>query len=256
VPFHMWLPDVYQGSPTSVTLLVGTVPKIAYFALTLRLLAHGLGGVSGEWSQMLSVLAVLSLIVGNTVALVQTNIKRLLAYSTISNVGFIILGFVAATPSGYSAALYYTLVYVLTVLGSFGVILMLSRAGYESDKLEDFKGLSQRDPLLAFAMMLLMFSTAGVPPLVGFFAKLEIFKVLWETQHFWLVVIAAALSVVGAFYYLRVIWFMYFEPPAADAPGIVRSAGVRVVLVANAVAVLILGVLPSGLLELCSRLIH
>jgi len=256
VPFHMWLPDVYQGSPTSVTLLIGTVPKIAYFALTLRLLAHGLGGVSGEWSQMLSVLAVLSLIVGNTVALVQTNIKRLLAYSTISNVGFIILGFVAATPSGYSAALYYTLVYVLTVLGSFGVILMLSRAGYESDKLDDFKGLSQRDPLLAFAMMLLMFSTAGVPPLLGFWAKLEIFKVLWESQHFWLVVIAAALSVVGAFYYLRVIWFMYFEPPAADAPGIVRSAGVRVVLVANAVAVLILGVLPSGLLELCSRLIH
>jgi NADH-quinone oxidoreductase subunit N len=256
VPFHMWLPDVYQGSPTSVTLLIGTVPKIAYFALTLRLLAHGLGGASGEWSQMLSVLAVLSLIVGNTVALVQTNIKRLLAYSTISNVGFIILGFVAATPSGYTAALYYTLVYVLTVLGSFGVILMLSRAGYESDKLDDFKGLSQRDPLLAFAMMLLMFSTAGVPPLVGFFAKLEIFKVLWETQHFWLVVIAAALSVVGAFYYLRVIWFMYFEPPAADAPGIVRSAGVRVVLIANAVAVLILGVLPSGLLELCSRLIH
>src|SRR5580698_4727598 len=180
VPFHMWLPDVYQGSPTSVTLFVGTAPKIAYFALALRLLAHGLGGVSSEWSQMLSVLAILSLVVGNTVALVQTNIKRLLAYSTISNVGFIILGFVAATPNGYTAALFYTLVYVLVTLGSFGVVLLLSRAGYEADKLDDFKGLYKRDPLLAFAMMLLMFSTAGVPPFVGAWAKLRIFQALWE----------------------------------------------------------------------------
>src|SRR6202034_148754 len=210
VPFHMWLPDVYQGSPTCVTTFIGTAPKIAYFGLTLRLLAHGLGGASAEWTQMLSVLAILSLVVGNTVALVQTNIKRLLAYSTISNVGFIILGFVAGTPSGYTAALYYTLIYVLVVLGSFGVVLLLSRAGYEADKLDDFKGLSQRDPLLAFAMMLLMFSTAGVPPFVGAWAKLRIFQALWETQHFWLVVIAAATSVIGLFYYLRVIWFMYF----------------------------------------------
>ena len=256
VPFHMWLPDVYQGSPTSVTLFISTAPKIAYFALTLRLLAHGLGGASTEWSQMLSVLAVLSLIVGNTVALVQTNIKRLLAYSTISNVGFIILGFVAATPSGYTAALFYTLVYVLGVLGSFGVILLLSRAGYEADKLDDYKGLYKRDPLLALAMMMLMFSTAGVPPLLGFFAKLRIFQALWETQHFWLVVIAAAMSAVGAFYYLRVIWFMYFDQPTGDAPEVVRSTGVRVVLAVNAAAVLILGVMPGGLLDLCSRLIH
>src|SRR3984885_4449178 len=183
VPFHMWLPDVYQGSPTCVTTFIGTAPKIAYFGLTLRLLAHGLGGASAEWTQMLSVLAILSLVVGNTVALVQTNIKRLLAYSTISNVGFILLGFVAGTPSGYTAALYYTLIYVLVVLGSFGVVLLLSRAGYEADKLDDFKGLSQRDPLLAFAMMLLMFSTAGVPPFVGAWAKLRIFQALWETQH-------------------------------------------------------------------------
>jgi NADH-quinone oxidoreductase subunit N len=256
VPFHMWLPDVYQGSPTSVTLFISTAPKIAYFALALRLLAHGLGGVSAEWSQMLSVLAILSLIVGNTVALVQTNIKRLLAYSTISNVGYIILGFVAATPSGYTAALFYTLVYVLGVLGSFGVILLLSRTGYEADKLDDFKGLYKRDPLLAFAMMMLMFSTAGVPPFLGFWAKLRIFQALWETQHFWLVVIAAAMSAVGAFYYLRVIWFMYFDQPTGDAPEVVRSTGVRVVLAANAAAVFILGVMPSGLLELCSRLIH
>ena len=256
VPFHMWLPDVYQGSPTSVTLFISTAPKIAYFALALRLLAHGLGGASAEWSQMLSVLAILSLIVGNTVALVQTNIKRLLAYSTISNVGYIILGFVAATPSGYTAALFYTLVYVLGVLGSFGVILLLSRTGYEADKLDDFKGLYKRDPLLAFAMMMLMFSTAGVPPFLGFWAKLRIFQALWETQHFWLVVIAAAMSAVGAFYYLRVIWFMYFDQPTGDAPEVVRSTGVRVVLAVNAAAVFILGVMPGGLLDLCSRLIH
>jgi NADH-quinone oxidoreductase subunit N len=145
---------------------------------------------------------------------------------------------------------------VLGVLGSFGVILLLSRTGYEADKLDDFKGLSQRDPLLAFAMMMLMFSTAGVPPLLGFWAKLRIFQVLWETQHFWLVVIAAATSVVGAFYYLRVIWFMYFDPPTGDAPEVVRSTGVRVVLAVNAAAVFILGVMPSGLLDLCARLIH
>ena len=256
VPFHMWLPDVYQGAPTSVTLFVSTAPKIGYFALTLRLLAHGLGGTVTEWSQMLSALAVLSLVVGNTVALVQTNIKRLLAYSAIVNVGFILLGFVAGTPSGYIAALYYTLIYVLATLGSFGVILMMSRAGYEADKLDDFKGLWKRDPLLALIMMALMFSTAGVPPAVGFWAKLRVFQALWETQHVWLVIISAALSVVGAFYYLRVIWFMYFDEPTGTAPETHRSAGVRLVLVANAVAVLILGVLPSGLLDLCSRLIH
>jgi NADH-quinone oxidoreductase subunit N len=256
VPFHMWLPDVYQGAPTSVTLFISTVPQIAYFSLTLRLLAHGLGGTVAEWSQMLSILAVLSLIVGNTVALVQTNIKRLLAYSTISNVGFIILGFVAGTPSGYTAALYYTLIYMLVVLGSFGVILLVSRAGYEADELDDYKGLYQRDPLLALVMMMLMFSTAGVPPFVGFWAKLRIFQALWETQHFWLVVIAVAMSVVGVFYYLRVVKLMYFDPPTGDAPATVRSTGVRVVLAVNAAAVLILGLLPSALLDLCSRLIH
>jgi NADH-quinone oxidoreductase subunit N len=182
--------------------------------------------------------------------------KRLLAYSTISNVGFIILGFVAGTPGGYTAALYYTLVYVLMVLGSFGVVLLASRIGYEADKLDDYKGLYQRDPLLALVMMMLMFSTAGVPPFVGFWAKLRIFQVLWETQHFWLVVIAAAMSVVGVFYYLRVIKLMYFDPPPADVPATERSTGVRLVLAVNAAAVLILGLLPSGLLDLCARLIH
>lgn len=256
VPFHMWLPDVYQGAPTSVTLFIGTAPKIAYFALALRLLAHGLGGTVVEWSQMLGALAVLTLVVGNVVAIVQTNLKRMLAYSTISNVGFIVLGFVAGTPDGYTAALYYTLIYILVALGSFGVILIASRKGFEADHLDHYKGMYKRDPLLALAMMLLMFSTAGVPPFVGFWAKLRIFQALWETNHFWLVVISAAMSVVGAFYYLRVIKLMYFDAPPAQYPPPQHSAGVRAALGLNALAVLVLGVLPAPLLDLCSRLIQ
>jgi NADH-quinone oxidoreductase subunit N len=257
VPFHMWLPDVYEGAPTSVTLFIGTVPKIAYFALALRLLAQGLAGMTPEWTQMLAALAVLTLVVGNVVALVQTNIKRLLAYSTIANVGFIILGFVAGTPDGYAAALFYTLVYVLVALGSFGVVLLLSRKGFEADKLDDYRGLYQRDPLLAVAMMLLMFSTAGVPPLVGFWAKLRIFQALWETDHLWLVIIAAAMSVVGAFYYLRVVWFICFdEPTGPPLPKVPGAAGVRLALGINAAAALALGAFPAALLNLCARLIH
>ncbi len=256
VPFHMWLPDVYQGAPTSVTLFIGTAPKIAYFALTLRLLAHGLGGTVLEWSQMLGVLAVLTLVVGNVVAIVQTNLKRMLAYSTISNVGFIALGFTAGTADGYTAALYYTLIYILVALGSFGVILIASRKGFEADRLDHYKGLYKRDPLLALVMMMLMFSTAGVPPFVGFWAKLRIFQALWETHHFWLVVVAAAMSVVGAFYYLRVIKLMYFDAPPAEYPPPQHSVGVRMALGLNAAAVLFLGLLPAPLLDLCARLIH
>jgi NADH-quinone oxidoreductase subunit N len=256
VPFHMWLPDVYEGAPTSVTLFIGTAPKLAYFGLALRLLAFGLPGAVLEWSRMLAVLAVLTLIVGNVVAIVQSNLKRMLAYSTIANVGFIVLGFVAGTPDGYSAALYYTLVYVLVALGSFGVILLSSAKGFEADLLDDYKGLYRRDPLLAAAMMVLMFSTAGVPPFVGFWAKLRIFQALWETGHLWLVVIAAGMSVVGAYYYLRVIKLMYFDPPAEGLPATSRSAPVRFALGVNAVAVLALGVLPGPLLDLCARVIH
>jgi len=256
VPFHMWLPDVYEGAPTSVTLFIGTVPKLAYFALALRLLAQGLAGMSVEWTQMLAPLAVLTLVIGNVLAIVQTNLKRMLAYSTIANVGFIVLGFVAGTADGYAAALYYTLVYVLVALGSFGVILLASRKGYEADQLDDYRGLYRRDPLLAFAMMLLMFSTAGVPPLVGFWAKLRIFQALWETHHLWLVIIAAAMSVVGAYYYLRVIKLMYFDDPVGQQPPASTPGGVRVALGLNAAAVLALGVLPQPLLNLCARLIH
>ena len=256
VPFHMWLPDVYEGAPTSVTLFIGTAPKIAYFAHALRLLAQALGGTESEWTLMLAALAVLTLVVGNVVALVQTNLKRMLAYSTIANVGFIVLGFVAGTPDGYAAALYYTFAYVLVALGSFGVILLASAKGFEADRLDDYKGLHQRDPLLAGAMMILMFSTAGVPPFIGFWAKLRIFQALWETNHLWLVVLAAAMSVVGAYYYLRVIKLMYFDEPAGTQPNSQREAGVRFALGINAAAVLVLGLLPGPLLDLCARLIH
>jgi len=256
VPFHMWLPDVYEGAPTSVTLFIGTAPKIAYFALTLRLLAQGLAGTEGVWTQMLAALAILTLVVGNVVALVQSNLKRMLAYSTIANVGFIVLGFVAGTPDGYAAALYYTLVYVLVALGSFGVILLASAKGFEADRLDDYKGLYRRDPLLAASMMVLMFSTAGVPPFVGFWAKLRIFQVLWESHHLWLVIIAAAMSVVGAYYYLRVIKLMYFDESALSPPPARREAGVRIALGINAAAVLALGLLPGPLLDLCARILH
>jgi len=256
VPFHMWLPDVYEGAPTSVTLFIGTAPKIAYFALALRLLAQGLAGTEGTWTQMLAALAVLTLVVGNVVALVQSNLKRMLAYSTIANVGFIVLGFVAGTPDGYAAALYYTLVYVLVALGSFGVILLASAKGFEADRLDDYKGLYRRDPLLAASMMVLMFSTAGVPPFVGFWAKLRIFQVLWESGHLWLVILAAAMSVVGAYYYLRVIKLMYFDESAASAPPAQRETGVRLALGVNAAAVLLLGLLPAPLLDLCARILQ
>ena len=256
VPFHMWLPDVYEGAPTSVTLFIGTAPKIAYFALALRLLAQGLAGTEAEWTQMLAALAVLTLVVGNVLALVQSNLKRMLAYSTIGNVGFILLGFVAGTADGYAAALYYTLQYVLVVLGSFGVILLAGAKGFEADRLDDYTGLQQRDPLLAAAMMVLMFSTAGVPPFIGFWAKLRIIQALWETDHLWLVVVAIIMSVVGAYYYLRVIKLMYFDEPTGSQPARARELGVRFTLGVNALAVLVLGLLPGPLLDLCARLIH
>jgi len=256
VPFHMWLPDVYEGAPTSVTLFISTVPKIAYFALALRLLAQGLAGTESEWTQMLAALAVLTLIVGNVVAIVQTNLKRMLAYSAIANVGFILLGFVAGTADGYSAALYYTLQYVLVTLGSFGVILLAGAKGFEADRLDDYKGLQQRDPLLAVTMMVAMFSLAGVPPFIGFWAKLRIIQALWETNHLWLVVLAVTMSVVGAYYYLRVVKLMYFDDPTTTAPAAAREPGVRFALGLNAAAALALGLLPGPLLDLCARLIH
>ncbi len=256
VPFHMWLPDVYQGAPTSVTLFVSTVPFIAYFSLFLRLLTHGLAGASHQWSQMFIPLAVLTLVIGNVVAIVQTNLKRMLAYSTIGNVGFIVLGFITGTPGGYAAALYYTLVYILMVLGSFGVILLASRKGFEADELDHYKGLYARDPMLALVMLVLMFSTAGVPPFVGFWAKLRVIQELWASNHPVLVGIAAGISVIGCFYYLRIVKLMYFDPPPEGIPHPQAVGAARFALGITALAVRGLGVLPSPLLGLCAGLIH
>lgn len=254
VPFHMWVPDVYHGAPSPVTLFVATAPKIASFALAYRLLADGLGGITPAWSQMIAIVAVLSALVGNLVAIAQTNLKRMLAYSAIGNVGFILFGFVAGTERGYEAALYYTVVYVLMALGSFGVLVLASRRGFEADELDHYKGLHARDPLLAVLMMVMMFSTAGIPPFVGFWAKLQVFEALWASGHLPLVVFGAAVSVIGVFYYLRVVKLMYFDAPG-DLPVPERHTGVRLTLALNAVAVVALGLFPQALLELCQRII-
>ena len=240
-----------------MTLFIGTAPKIAYFALAFRLLAHGLGRRRRRRGRRCSrALAVLTLVVGNLVAHRADAISSACSRIRPSrNVGFILLGFVAGTPGGYSAALYYTLVYVIMALGSFGVILLASRKGFEADELEHYKGLHTRDPLLAFVMMVLMFSTAGVPPFVGFWAKLRIIQELWATGHSWLVIIAAAVSVVGAFYYLRIVKLMYFDAPER-LPAPERNTGVRFALGLNAAAVLVLGLLPGPLLDLCARLLR
>jgi NADH-quinone oxidoreductase subunit N len=255
VPFHMWVPDVYHGAPTGVTLFLSTVPKIASFAFAFRLLAHGMGPVGDAWQDMLAPLAVLSMVFGNVVAIAQTNLKRMLAYSAIGNVGFILLGFVAGTAAGYEAALYYTVVYVLMTLGSFGVLTLAARQGFESDELDHFKGLHKRDPLLALCMMFLMFSTAGIPPFVGFWAKFNIFQALWLSGHVWLIIIGAVASVIGVFYYLRVVKLMYFDAPGELPSGPSTSLGPRLVLALNALAVLALGIVPNALIQLCARVI-
>lgn len=254
VPFHLWVPDVYQGAPAGTALLVSTAPKLGSFALAIRLLAHGLGADPVLWVQILSVLAVLSLVVGNVLAIAQTSIRRMLAYSAISNVGFILLGFVGANSAGYAAALAYTLLYVLTTLGSFGVVLLAARRNGEAETLDDYKGLARRDPLLALVMLALMLSTAGVPPLVGFWAKLWVIQALLGSQHLGLAIVAVLASVIGAYYYLRVIWYMYFEQ-GNDTPAIEPVDSTRWTLVLNAVAVLALGLLPNVVLALCTSLI-
>jgi len=254
VPFHMWVPDVYQGAPTASTLLVATAPKLASFALAFRLLSEGLAPQVGSWSQMLAILAVLSVVAGNLVAIAQTSLLRMLAYSAIANVGFILLGFVAGNGIGYGAALFYTLAYVLMTLAAFGVVLMTSRDGFEADQLDHYKGLHARDPLLAGVMATVMFSTAGVPPFVGFWAKLRIIEALLGSGHLALAVVAVVASVIGAFYYLRIVWLMYFEPPG-ERLGTVGHIGPRVFLALNALVVLLIGVLPGGLLDLCRQVI-
>ena len=250
VPFHMWIPDVYQGAPTAMTLFISSAPKLAAFAMTFRLLAEAMPSLSSEWQQMLIGLAVLSMAIGNVVAIAQTNLKRMLAYSTIAHVGFILLGFIAARPGGYAAALFYTIVYALMGMGAFGMIILLGRAGFEADRLEDFRGLNERSPWSAFTMLVLMFSMAGVPPFLGFWAKWSVLAAVVGSGFVWLAVVAVGFAIIGAFYYLRVIRLMYFDKPEDLAP-ISAGQGMRVMVSVNALAILLIGLYPGPLLALC-----
>ncbi|MBT8428651.1 MAG: NADH-quinone oxidoreductase subunit NuoN, partial [Gammaproteobacteria bacterium] len=250
VPFHMWVPDVYQGAPTSVTLFLGSAPKIAAFALAIRLLVDGLGGLVAQWQDMLIILAVLSMALGNLVAIAQTNIKRMLAYSTISHVGFIFLGLLSGTEKGFSAAMFYAIVYALTAAGGFGVITMLCRKGFDAENIHDLKGLNDRSPWLAFMMMLILFSMAGVPPTVGFFAKLFVLEAVVSIDLVWLAAVAVFFSIIGAFYYIRAVKVMYFDRPVDDAP-LVASMDARVMMSINGLAMLGFGLFPAALLGAC-----
>ena len=249
-PYHMWVPDVYQGAPTAITLLIGTAPKLAAFALTIRLLSGALQGTAFDWQGMLIVLSLLSMVLGNLIAIAQSNIKRMLAYSTIANMGFMLLGFLAADLNGFSAAMFYTIAYVFTSLASFGMVMLLSRAGFECELLEDFKGLNQRAPWWAFIMLLVMFSLAGLPPTVGFYAKFLVIEAAINAGFTWLAVIAVVTSLIGAFYYLRVVKLMYFDDPADRSPLDTRGDA-RILLSTNGVLLLLLGILPQQLMGIC-----
>ena len=251
VPFHMWIPDVYQGAPTPVTLFIGTAPKLAAFAIAIRLLQESLGGLQIDWGAMLTILAMLSIAIGNVVAIAQTNIKRMLAYSTISHVGFLLLGVLAGTAQGYSSGMFYALTYALMALGGFGMIILLSRAGFEADQLDDFKGLNDRNPWFAAMMLIIMFSMAGVPPTVGFYAKLAVLQAVIEVDMLWLALLAVFFSIIGAFYYLRVVKLMYFDKPV-DTAALACGTDMQVTLSVNALAVLMLGIFPGGLMALCT----
>jgi NADH-quinone oxidoreductase subunit N len=250
VPFHMWVPDVYQGAPTAVTIFIGSAPKLASFALVMRLLVSGLESLVADWQQMLVILSILSLAIGNITAIVQTSLKRMLAYSAISHMGFLLLGVLAGDLNGYGAAMFYVVVYVLMSLAAFGMILLLAREGFEADQLDDFKGLNQRSPWYAFLMLLTMFSMAGVPPTVGFYAKLFVLQSILAVGYVWLAVVAVLFSVIGAFYYLRVVKLMYFDPPKDMTP-ILPQPDMRLALSANGLAMLVLGIVPQPLMALC-----
>jgi len=250
VPFQMWVPDVYEGSPTAVTMLISSVPKLAAFALVIRLLVQALPSLAIDWHQMLIFMAVLSIIIGNITAIAQTNLKRLLAYSTISHVGFMMFGLMSASINGFVYAMFYIVSYVLMTLAGFGMILLLSRKGFEADKLNDLKGLNQRSPWHAFLMLIVMFSMAGVPPTLGFYAKFTVLQAALQAGYLWLVVFAVLMAVIGAFYYLRVIKMMYFDEPLEHHP-IEASMDMRIILGINALALLIIGLMPEKLMELC-----
>ena len=265
VPFHMWIPDVYHGAPTAITLMIGGAPKLAAFAMTIRLLVEGLLPLAVDWQQMLMVLAISSLLMGNLAAVAQTNLKRMLAFSTIAQMGFVLIGLLsgvvngntAAAANAYSSAMFYVITYVLTTLATFGIILLLAREGFESEEISDLAGLNQRSPLYAGVMAACMFSLAGVPPLVGFYAKLSVLQALiasGQTGAIALAIFAVMMSLIGAFYYLRIVKVMYFDAPIT-ATTVSAGNDVRVVLTINGALILILGILPGGLMALCANAI-
>lgn len=257
VPFHMWVPDVYDGAPTSVTMFLGAAPKIAAFAMVIRLLVEGLGDLVQGWQQILAILAALSLLAGNVIAIAQTNIKRMLAYSTISHMGFVLMGILAGSQVGYSASMFYIITYAIISMGGFAIIILLSREGYEADQLSDLKGLSSRHPWYAFMMMLFLFSMAGVPPTVGFYAKLSVIQAVVNANIIWLGVFSVVMSVIGAYYYLRAIKLMYFDKPdERDTAGqplvaVKNQWDFSLLLSMNGLFVLALGIFPGALMSLC-----
>ncbi|WP_462322979.1 NADH-quinone oxidoreductase subunit NuoN [Halochromatium sp.] len=252
VPFHMWLPDVYQGAPTPIVLFLSSAPKIAAFAMAARILIEALGGLQSDWGEILVILSVLSLALGNVVAIAQKNIKRMLAYSTISHVGFIFLGLLAGTEQGYASAMFYSVVYALMSAGAFGVLLLISSKGQDVQDLDDLKGLSDRDPWLAAVMALIMFSMAGVPPMVGFVAKLLVLEAIVAQGMVWLAILAVIFSIIGAFYYLRVVKMIYFDKPINEA-SVVTNASARLAITVNGAAILLLGMYPAALFSLCQQ---
>ena len=252
VPFHMWLPDIYQGSPTSVTLFIGTAPKIAGFAMAIRLLVDGMSELQIDWSQMLTVLAVASMALGNVIAIAQTNFKRMLAYSTISHVGFIFLGILAGTANGYASAMFYTITYAITSSVSFGILILLNRKGCEAENINDLSGLNNSNPWYAAMLAIAMFSMAGVPPTVGFYAKLSVLQAVIAVEMVWLAIVAVLFSVIGLFYYLRIVKVMYFDEPDEDQViSIKEPLDVKILLSANGLSLIALGIFPSLLMTYC-----
>ncbi len=259
VPFHMWIPDVYHGAPTSVTLLIGSAPKLAAFAIVMRLLVNGMITMAQDWQSMLIILSVLSMAIGNLAAIAQTNLKRMLAYSAISHMGFMLLGITTGVVSGdaryalnaYSSAMFYVIAYVLMTTAAFGMILMMSRAGFEADKIEDFKGLNKRSPWFAGIMLMVMFSMAGIPFFIGFFAKFSVLQAVVAAGYMWLAIVAVLFSLIGAFYYLRVVKVIYFDAPEDETP-LTVATDMRILISANGLAIAVLGMFPQVIMSLCA----
>ena len=255
----MWIPDVYHGAPTAMTLMIGAAPKLAGFAIAIRLLVNGLIGVAADWQSMLVILAVLSMAIGNLAAIAQTNLKRMLAYSTISHMGFMLLGLLSGVVDGnrlnavdaYGSAMFYAVTYVITTLASFGMILLMARKGFEAENLDDFRGLNTRNPWYAWITLIIMFSLAGVPPTVGFYAKFAVLQAVVAANMVWLAVVAVLFSLIGAFYYLRMVKIMFMEEPTDPSP-IMADTGARALLSVNGFALLALGLAPGGLMALCA----